>query len=81
MTERQPWDDATLRRVIAACKAAHARDPGFGQRALRLLNEATLEAKARMTPEAIAAEEERRRNSYFLPGTGQRRDTTEARDG
>ena len=35
--------------------------PGFGQRALDALNAATLEAKAKMSPEAIAAEEEARR--------------------
>jgi hypothetical protein len=70
------WTPETLRRIIALQAAAHARDPGFGQRVLDALNRATLAEKAKMTPEAIAAEEESRRNHVFDPLTGRRRDTT-----
>jgi hypothetical protein len=54
-----------LARIIALQAEAEARDPGFGQRVLDALNAATLEAKSKMTPEAIAAEELARANYKF----------------
>jgi hypothetical protein len=65
MTERRPWSAATLARVIALQAEREAAGRAYGALTLRLLNQATLADKARMTPEAIAAEEQARANYRF----------------
>jgi hypothetical protein len=57
------WTPETLEK-IKRLQAAHPW-PELGQLVLDALNRATLEAKARMTPTAIAAEEEARANYSF----------------
>lgn len=59
------WSAETLAKIkrLQAEAAAAGRD--YGALSLKLLNEHTLAEKGRMTPEAIAAEEEARRNHKF----------------
>jgi hypothetical protein len=59
------WDEV-LAWVIAKQKEHEAAGGvDYGALSLALLNKATLAEKAKMTPEAIAAEEEARRNYKF----------------
>jgi hypothetical protein len=57
------WSPDTLAK-IKRLQAEHPW-PELGQLVLDALNKATLAEKAKMTPEAIAAEEEARRNYKY----------------
>jgi hypothetical protein len=60
------WSAETLAKV-KRLQAEHPW-PELGQLVLDALNKATMAEKAKMTPEAIAAEEEARRNYKFKAG-------------